>query len=1259
VATDLPEQKQHDQALAEGLLARLVLEQAADAVVVCDDKGQITRVSRTAEQLCGCSPLRADFQAAFPVVLASPLLGGDLISNALRGALLRAEPATLTRVDGSKADLLLSATPLQTADGRTIGCVVTMVDVSEHRRADEALRASEARFRSVLDDSRDVIYRVNLQTGRYEYISPSAEAVVGYSPHQLMTLDVETALTMVHPDDVPGMRAALARLESLGEAHAEYRQRPENGDYRWLSNHMSLVKESSGRPLYRSGSIRDITEQKQAETEREGLLAELKAIVSSMPDGLITYKPGASAATINPAAHRILGVSAEDWPRTVAERARLMQVRNEAGLPVDPDTSPAARALRGETVASEIMRLQRPDGEERWVSVGAAPIIAATGEQIGALTLFSDITERRQAEEALRQSEARHRALFDNSIDAIFATAPDGRVFAANQVACRIFGMTEEELIRAGRDGITDWSDPRHGLALAERARSGYLRQELGYVRKDGTKFTAEVSSVILPDRTTSFVILRDITQRKKAEETLRESEERFRAIFEHASDAILVTDPAGSGKVLSANPAACRMFGYSAEEFVGLDRQSHIDTNDPRLAEMLTRREGQARAVGEVTCRRKDGSTFSAEFSTALLTDQLGQRRSIAIIRDVTQRKQAEEELRGARQRLESLLENSPLAVIEWSSADYRIVRWSDEATKVFGWTAEETVGRRIDELNWVYAEDWPLVEQVMAEMLSGKRPRNVNKNRNVRKDGTVIHCEWYNSTLHHPNDKFSVLSLVLDVTGRKGAEQALERSNRKLAEVLDSIQDDFYVLDRDWKFVFASRQFTSRIGKQPEDFLGHNIWEMFPKHLGTAYEENLRAVMDKRETRRFEMGGKYTEAWYRMTASPSTEGITVLGTEITENKKIEEALREADQRKNEFLAVLSHELRNPLAPIRNSTYILEHCEPGGEQAKRALAVIDRQAAQLAHLVDDLLDVTRITRNKIQLQRHTLELNELVRHTVEDHRTLFDRADVRVEFHPASRPMSVSADRNRLVQVIGNLLQNAAKFTGRDGETRITISADATERRAVIQVADTGVGMTPELVARLFQPFSQADSTLDRSKGGLGLGLALAKGLVELHGGDITARSAGLGQGAEFVVRLPLAMDDADAPQAGASASKGRRRVLIIEDNVDAADSLRDVLAFYEHEVEVAYNGRQGIAKAQEFRPDIVFCDIGLPGMDGFEVARAFRADEALKGVFLVALSGYALPEDVARAQAAGFDRHLAKPPSLEKLEEILAEVP
>ena len=234
----------------------------------------------------------------------------------------------------------------------------------------------------------------------------------------------------------------------------------------------------------------------------------------------------------------------------------------------------------------------------------------------------------------------------------------------------------------------------------------------------------------------------------------------------------------------------------------------------------------------------------------------------------------------------------------------------------------------------------------------------------------------------------------------------------------------------------------------------------------------------------------------------------------------------------------------------------------------RRALAVIDRQAGQLAHLVDDLLDVTRITRNKIQLQRQTLELNELVRRTLEDQRSLFEKAEVRLELQPAPLPVFVNADWNRLAQVVGNLLQNAAKFTGRGGATRVTIHADAAESRAVIRVADTGVGMAPEMVSRLFEPFSQADSTLDRSKGGLGLGLALVKGLVELHGGEVTAHSAGLGKGAEFVVRLPLAMQEAAAPRPGTSAATSRRRVLVIEDNIDAAESLREVLEFGGHEV-------------------------------------------------------------------------------------------
>ncbi|MBI5548982.1 MAG: hybrid sensor histidine kinase/response regulator, partial [Deltaproteobacteria bacterium] len=307
---------------------------------------------------------------------------------------------------------------------------------------------------------------------------------------------------------------------------------------------------------------------------------------------------------------------------------------------------------------------------------------------------------------------------------------------------------------------------------------------------------------------------------------------------------------------------------------------------------------------------------------------------------------------------------------------------------------------------------------------------------------------------------------------------------------------------------------------------------------------------------------------------------------------------LLEADRRKNEFLAVLSHELRNPLAPIKSSIFILNRAEPGGDQARRAQAVIERQVDLLAHLVDDLLDVTRITRNKIQLQKQPLELNELVHRTMEDHRALFEKSEVCLELAPAPEPIFVSGDWSRLAQVLGNLLQNAAKFTVRGGITRVIVSRDLQAMRAVIRVADTGAGMAPAMLSRLFQPFMQADTTLDRGKGGLGLGLALVKGIVELHGGEIAAHSAGLGKGAEFVVRLPLAQATAahgrGAPQA---ARPSRRRVLIIEDNVDAADSLRDVLEFGEHEVAVAHDGREGLTKARELRPEVVLCDIGLPG--------------------------------------------------------------
>jgi CheY-like chemotaxis protein len=251
-----------------------------------------------------------------------------------------------------------------------------------------------------------------------------------------------------------------------------------------------------------------------------------------------------------------------------------------------------------------------------------------------------------------------------------------------------------------------------------------------------------------------------------------------------------------------------------------------------------------------------------------------------------------------------------------------------------------------------------------------------------------------------------------------------------------------------------------------------------------------------------------------------------------------------------------------------------------------------------------------------------------------------------------------VNGDWNRLAQVVGNLLTNAGKFTAAGGSVTVSVGSDPATGKAFIRVADTGVGIAPETLSRLFEPFVQADTTLDRSKGGLGLGLALIKGLVDLHGGTVEGRSAGLGHGAEFTVLLPLDVNEpAAATGSSAAHARARCRVLVIEDSVDAANSMRELLELEGQEVAVACEGREGVAKARELRPDLVLCDLGLPGMSGYEVAGALRAESSLVGTLLVAVSGYALPEDVDRAAAAGFDRHLAKPASLGQLATLLAE--
>ena len=367
---------------------------------------------------------------------------------------------------------------------------------------------------------------------------------------------------------------------------------------------------------------------------------------------------------------------------------------------------------------------------------------------------------------------------------------------------------------------------------------------------------------------------------------------------------------------------------------------------------------------------------------------------------------------------------------------------------------------------------------------------------------------------------------------------------------------------------------------------------------------------------------------------------------------------LIEADQRKDEFLATLAHELRNPLAPIRFALETLKGDAPPAAAA-RARDVIERQVRQLVHLVDDLLDVSRITANKIQLRREPLDLGRLMANAVESITPLATASGHRLDVQLPARPICIDGDGARLVQVFANVLNNAVKFTPRDGH--IWFTAELQSDRAIVRIRDTGVGIAPEVLSRVFDMFHQAEPVLDRSTGGLGIGLALARRLLEMHDGQIEIRSPGVGKGTEVEIRLPIGAAPAGTAVAGETASVAAARhlrVLIVEDNVDAAEMLEVAVRQLGHVTRVAHDGASAVTAAPEFAPDVIFLDLGLPVMNGYAVARALRALPQFSHVHIAAVTGWGQDEDRRRAREAGCDSHYTKPLAPETLEELLAKI-
>lgn len=587
-------------------------------------------------------------------------------------------------------------------------------------------------------------------------------------------------------------------------------------------------------------------------------------------------------------------------------------------------------------------------------------------------------------------------------------------------------------------------------------------------------------------------------------------------------------------------------------------------------------------------------------------------------------------------------------------------ILSWNDGATRLFSRGPREVTGKRLEA---IAAWSGDLRELLLAAVRTGF----VRSELRVEIGGRMVLVDaTFSAIQEHPAEVMAVAVILRDITEQKRTEAELAANEARFRAMADNIPQLAWMTDATGAITWYNSRWFEYTGTTLEEMRGWQ-WQRVhhPDHVERVTEKfrtHIEAQAPWEDT--FPLRSRNGDyRWFLSRAFPirnSAGDVTHwfgTNTDITDEREAQQALREADQRKNDFIGVLSHELRNPLSPIRSSIYLLERLGHDEEAARKARAVISRQVEHLTRLVDDLLDITRIARGKIELVKARADLAAIVRATIEDYRPVVESAGLRLASSLPGKPVYGEVDAARIGQVLGNLLQNAVKFTPAGGDIDVSMALEQGSVR--IAVRDSGMGIEPPLLQALFEPFVQGERSLARSQGGLGLGLALARGIVEMHGGHLDAASEGADRGATFTVWLASSDDPgeaAPAPPEGAVAASPVCRVLVVDDNRDAADSLVQLVRLFGHQADVAYDGPSALVNARASRPDLVLCDIGLPGMDGYEVARRLRSE---MGVRMVAISGYARAADLQQSAQAGFEEHLAKPPRPEEILRVLRSSP
>ena len=743
--------------------------------------------------------------------------------------------------------------------------------------------------------------------------------------------------------------------------------------------------------------------------------------------------------------------------------------------------------------------------------------------------------------------------------------------------------------------------------------------------------------------------------------------------------DAVITAD--SNGSVTFLNPVAQSLTGWMLEEAAGqpldsvfriINEESRQPVESPAVRAL---REGVVVGLANHSLLiAKDGTKRPIDDSAAPIRNERGEIAGVVLVfRDIGERRRQEQQVQDALAYADNIIATmrEPFLVLDKS---LRVRTANRSFYRTFHVSQEDTEGHYIYELG---NGQWniPGLLRLLEGVLSNSHPIHdfgvEHDFPAIGKKVMLLNASHFESVDSQPD---LILLAIEDITERKQAEVAVQTSEVRYRRLFQTAKDGILILDANTlKIIDANPFMTELLGYSQDEFLGKELWEigLFGDERASqaAYQElqekgyirydHLPLKTKNGERAEVEFVSNIYQVDHRPVAQCNIRDISerrLLEKQITEQAG---ALSDLHRRKDEFLAMLSHELRNPLAPISNAVHLLRLQKGENPIQQQAREIIERQLGQLSRLVDDLLEISRITTGRVQLRQERVAMSGIVERAVESVRPLIDqhRHELTVSLSP--QPLWLYADATRLEQVVVNLLNNAAKYTDDGGHIWLTVQQE--DDACVLRVRDTGIGIAPELLPRIFDLFTQAARSLARSQGGLGIGLCLVHRLVEMHRGTVMAYSA-LGQGSEFVVRLPMMVSLAAQPplpsQETAEPTGPSLRVLVVEDNVDAAQSLAMLLKVSGHQVRTAHTGPTGLEAALDYRPNVVLLDIGLPGMDGYEVAERIRQQPVLQNVMLVAMTGYGQDADRQRSQEVGFNAHLVKPVDFGMVLQILATV-